>query len=174
MSPLGVPELGKEAGRGMVAQVARVGRSARWKEGGSSRLGGADPIFLGGGVGGSALCRCFLPPAVAKNSCPYSGSGCPNLGLALGKCRGQETSRDSPPIPPRCWVGGSHSLWVLGDPPLTVLSRCRWGEEQLPDGQTQKYWVSLAGGAQPWGAAASPRPCGVRLDFFFWGGGSPR
>lgn len=66
-------------------------------------------------------------------------------------------------------------------PPLTALPfQRRWGEEQLPDGQTQKYWVSVGGchkfvGAQSlgWVAASAAFPCPGGIQLRDWGvGGS--
>lgn len=68
-----------------------------------------------------------------------------------------------PPNPTTVLGGGDPKIWGCPGIPLTVLSRCRWGEEQLPNGQTQKYWVSVRG--EFGGAAAPPSPCGVQLGF---------
>lgn len=113
--PFGCPQAGKGSreGNGGTSDTSGVlstlGEGAGWMEAQTPKRG----------AGPAALCRCFLLPAAAKYSCPYSGSGCQNLGLALGRRRGQEMSRVStPPIPPRCWGGeGSHNLGVPGDPP---------------------------------------------------------
>ncbi|XP_017591600.1 PREDICTED: LOW QUALITY PROTEIN: tubulointerstitial nephritis antigen-like [Corvus brachyrhynchos] len=59
----------------------------------------------------------------------------------------------APPSPTTVLGKGDPTIWGCPGTPLTVLSRCRWGEEQLPDGQTQKYWTA----ANSWGTA--------------WGGG---
>lgn len=86
-----------------------------------------------------------------------------NLGLALGRCRGQEMSRVStnPPQSHHGVLGGGiPQLWGAWGPPLTVPSRCRWGEEQLPDGQIQKYWVSVWG-RSAMGCSRFPAPLWV-------------
>lgn len=85
-----------------------------------------------------------------------------------GEVPGAGNEQGQHPLHPttECWVGGIPQFWGAWGIPLTVLSHCRWGEEQLPDGQTQKYWVSVQGEfgeAQPWGAAASLLPYGVQL-----------
>lgn len=50
---------------------------------------------------------------------------------ALPSGQGEGVRREPPGASPR----GARS-------PSSLPSCCRWGEEQLPDGQIQKYWVS--------------------------------
>lgn len=96
----------------------------------------------------------FLSPRVAKYTYPYFGSGCKYL------VQGQKTSGVC--AAPAVAVLGRVMLTVWGaapgdaldSPPTLLPFHCRWGEEQLPDGQTQKYWVSVGGWHEHVGAWA--------------------
>ena len=121
------------------------------------------------GAGPAALCS-FLCPTAGR-TCQCSGSGRKSLSLALGEVPG--LGSEWGPHSTWCWAGWGCSLRGAWGPPLTSLLSCgRWGEEQLPDGQIQKYWVSVGGchefvGTRLWrwvGArAAFPCPGGIQL-----------
>lgn len=121
-----------------MAQVTRVRCSAHWKEGAGWEVQTPGPPRPCAGVSFLLPWLNIPAPIPGADVQPRPGPGeVPGAGNEHGQ---------HPPTPPRgAGWGDPTLLGCLGTPHLTVLSCCRWGEEQLPDGQTQKYWVSVGG-----------------------------